>query len=62
MLTQYYFVFIANTKDSIGFHSFLWQPMKNRDAKKLAFATLISKLKNIRIKNIILSLDLEKNC
>ena len=62
MLTQYYFVFIANTKDSIGFHSFVAANEKQRCKKKtgIPFATLISKLKNIRIKNIILSLDLEK--
>ena len=63
MLTQYYFVFIANSKDSIGFHSFVAANEKQRCKKTgIPFATLILKLKNIRIKNIILSLDLEKNC
>ena len=63
MLTQYYFVFIANTKDSIGFHSFVAANEKQRCKKTgIPFATLILMLKNIRLKNIILSLDFEKNC
>ena len=33
MLTQYYFVFIANSKDSIGFHSFVAANEKQRCKK-----------------------------
>ena len=33
MLTQYYFVFIANTKDSIGFDSFVAANEKQRCKK-----------------------------